>query len=87
LEQAEALLNKERTQPITEEDVAKVLTSENGSRKLVNNRDYYMVLNQCDFEKNKEQAERIAAILRKQGCGKGGKQWNSLHILMKQEMQ
>jgi probable selenium-dependent hydroxylase accessory protein YqeC len=59
LEEAEKLLKKNENDPVTEEDIACILTSEAGSRKLVGSRGYYVVFNQCD-ETTIEAAKRIA---------------------------
>ncbi|MDD6213345.1 MAG: selenium cofactor biosynthesis protein YqeC [Clostridiales bacterium] len=48
LEETMAFLGKEKDQRLTEEDAARILSSEKGTRKSVGNRAYYVVLNQCD---------------------------------------
>jgi probable selenium-dependent hydroxylase accessory protein YqeC len=60
LAEAEALLGKGAQEVITEDDIARILTSDRGSRKLVGSRTYYMVLNQCDDAEQLEAAGRIA---------------------------
>jgi cyclic pyranopterin phosphate synthase len=59
LKQAEMLLGKSGKDRITEEDFARVLTSEWGGRKNVGTREYYMILNQCDGEAELSQANLI----------------------------
>jgi probable selenium-dependent hydroxylase accessory protein YqeC len=60
LAHAETLLGKTGKERVTENDYAKILTSESGECKNVENREYYMVLNQCDGETELAQAKRIA---------------------------
>jgi probable selenium-dependent hydroxylase accessory protein YqeC len=67
LNQAEVFLGKSPTENIDVSDIAKILTSENGSRKNVANRDYYMVLNQCDNEAIIQEAEKIIAEVKNKG--------------------
>jgi probable selenium-dependent hydroxylase accessory protein YqeC len=67
LNQAEVFLGKSPTENIEKSDIVKILTSENGSRKDVGDRDYYMVLNQCDNEAITKQAEIIMAEVRNKG--------------------
>jgi probable selenium-dependent hydroxylase accessory protein YqeC len=67
LNHAEAILGKNSTENIDVSDIAKILTSENGSRKNVANRDYYMVLNQCDNEAIIQEAEKIIAEVKNKG--------------------
>jgi probable selenium-dependent hydroxylase accessory protein YqeC len=67
LNNAEAILGKSSTENIDVSDIAKILTSENGSRKNVANRDYYMVLNQCDNETIIQEAEKIIAEVKNKG--------------------
>jgi probable selenium-dependent hydroxylase accessory protein YqeC len=67
LNQAEAILAKSPTQNIEKSDIIKILTSENGSRKNVGDRDYYIVLNQCDNEEITKQAEEIIAEITAKG--------------------
>lgn len=69
LEQAQELLGKSSTEVIvTEADLVRILTSERGGRKGAGNREYYMVLNQCDDAERLRSAGRIAEhILHKTG--------------------
>jgi probable selenium-dependent hydroxylase accessory protein YqeC len=67
LNQAEVFLGKSPTENIEIYDIAKILTSENGSRKNVGDRDYYMVLNQCDNETIIQEAEKIIAEVKNKG--------------------
>jgi probable selenium-dependent hydroxylase accessory protein YqeC len=70
LEKAEALLGKRAEEPVTEEDLARILASESGGRKGVGPRDYYMVANQCDDVLRLAQAGRVACALRVLGWEK-----------------
>jgi probable selenium-dependent hydroxylase accessory protein YqeC len=68
LEQAQELLGKLPAAVVTEEDLVRILTSERGGRKGAGNREYYMVLNQCDDAERLRAAGRIAEhILHKTG--------------------
>jgi probable selenium-dependent hydroxylase accessory protein YqeC len=67
LNQAEAMLGKSPNEKIEVSDIAKILTSENGSHKNVGDRDYYMVLNQCDNEAIMQEAEKIIAQVKTKG--------------------
>jgi probable selenium-dependent hydroxylase accessory protein YqeC len=62
-EQAETLLQKDRTQLLTAEDLAKILASEDGARKNVGSRDYYVVLNKCNDPARLAAAQRIKEYL------------------------
>jgi probable selenium-dependent hydroxylase accessory protein YqeC len=63
LKEAKVLLDKEEEEQITEEDIARILVSEQGARKSVGTRDYYMVLNQCDDAAHLVSAEQIASLI------------------------
>lgn len=52
---------------LTEEDAAKILSSELGSRKNVDQRRFCVVLNQCDDGPRRRSANEIAAWLREYG--------------------
>jgi probable selenium-dependent hydroxylase accessory protein YqeC len=67
LNQAEAILGKSPTENIEKSDIVKILTSEKGSRKNVGDRDYYIVLNQCDNESVLHQAEEIITDVKSKG--------------------
>jgi probable selenium-dependent hydroxylase accessory protein YqeC len=67
LNQAEAVLGKSPTENIEKSDIVKILTSENGSCKNVGDRDYYMVLNQCDNEAILHEAEEIITDVKSKG--------------------
>ncbi len=77
-EQAKHLLGKEGEELLREEDMAKILSSEQGLRKNVASADYYMVLNQWEHERHLQQAQKIAGLVRKNG---EGEEWtNRLYI-------
>lgn len=67
LEQAMKLLQVPADHKITEEDMVKILTNSNGTRKSVGLRDYYVVLNKCDDAMRLKSAEKIVMLLEKQG--------------------
>jgi probable selenium-dependent hydroxylase accessory protein YqeC len=67
LNQAEAVLGKSPTENIEKSDIVKILTSEKGSRKNVGDRDYYIVLNQCDNEAVLHHAEEIITDVKSKG--------------------
>lgn len=52
---------------MTEDDLAKILSSVQGARKGVEDRKYYIVLNKCDDEIRKERAGKIRSLLKEQG--------------------
>ena len=52
---------------MAEEDIVKILSSVQGARKGVEDREYYVVLNKCDDEIRKERAEKIHSLLKEQG--------------------
>lgn len=49
LEEVETLLKKNLTETMTEQDMAVILLSEMGTRKSVEDREYYMILNKSDL--------------------------------------
>lgn len=51
---------------MTEDDIAKILSSVQGARKGVEDREYYVVLNKCDDEIRKERAGKIRSLLKEQ---------------------
>jgi hypothetical protein len=67
LNEAEAVLEKGRESLITEDDIVTILTSDAGSHKRVGERDYYILLNQCDDEARGKSARHIAKKLRDKG--------------------
>jgi probable selenium-dependent hydroxylase accessory protein YqeC len=67
LNEAQNLLGKSPDEKIEKSDIVKILTSENGSRKNVGTREYYIVLNQCDNEEILRQAKIIAADVKSKG--------------------
>lgn len=66
-ERAMELLDRDAGHCMTEEDLARILASEQGTRKNVGNRAYYIVLNKCDNELQRRQGERIRSLLAKAG--------------------
>ena len=60
-------LNKQPAEKLTAEDMVKILQSEQGAKKDVQHRDFYVILNQADDEKNLRSAVQIAAELDKSG--------------------
>lgn len=60
-------LNTDYKHLMTEEDIAKILSSVQGARKGVEDREYYVVLNKCDDKIRKERAGKIRSLLKEQG--------------------
>ena len=60
-------LHKQPAEKLTAEDMVKILQSEQGAKKDVQHRDFYVILNQADDEKNLHSAVQIAAELDKSG--------------------
>lgn len=60
-------LHKQPAEKLTAEDIVKILQSEQGAKKDVQHRDFYVILNQADDEKNLRSAVQIAAELDKSG--------------------
>lgn len=52
---------------MSEDDIAKILSSVQGARKGVEDRKYYVVLNKCDDEICKERAGKIRSMLKEKG--------------------
>lgn len=52
---------------MTEEDFVKILLSEQGSRKGVGKRAYFIILNKCDEEEIRERAKKIRSLLNEKG--------------------
>lgn len=65
LAEAQALLQVGADHVLTEADAAKILLSEQGTRKNVGSRKYYIILNKCDDQELVSRAERIKALLDK----------------------
>lgn len=68
-EKACGLLEKRPEDIISEEDVAEILCSLEGSRKAVEGREYRIILNKADDEERKRMAERIIGHCRKEYTG------------------
>lgn len=73
LEETEKLLEADEDHLLSCEDMAKILTSEEGLRKDVGGRKYVAVLNQCDDDTRREDGERIGEML----CG-----WNVENVIL-----
>lgn len=69
-ERALELLAVDEQHRMTEEDMAKILSSDWGTCKGVENREYYVVLNKCDDEQRMRQGEAIRALLVRTGLEK-----------------
>ncbi len=67
LKEVQKLLGVEEDHILTEEDAAKILSSQQGSRKDVGDRLYYVVLNQCDDTKRRKVGKKIAKLLSERG--------------------
>lgn len=67
VKEAERLLQDSMEHCLTEEDVVKILTSEVGTKKGVLGRDYYIVLNKCDTDRERRQGKRILELLKQKG--------------------
>lgn len=67
-EKAMALLGVCERHRMTEQDLAQILISEQGTRKDVGSRAYYIVLNKCDDAKLRERAESIKELLLRAGA-------------------
>ncbi len=63
-EEAARLLGVSSAEPMTIDRLAAILVSEKGTRKNVGERDYYVVLNQCDSEEDIRAGEQIEEALR-----------------------
>lgn len=64
LEEAVKLLGEKEEFVITEEAAAQILLSDRGTRKLVGDRAYYVVLNKCDTRERKKSGEKIMRLMR-----------------------
>ncbi|MCI5869585.1 MAG: putative selenium-dependent hydroxylase accessory protein YqeC [Dorea sp.] len=69
-EEAVRLLHTDRKELLTTEMMAEILASEDGTRKNVGERDYYVVLNQCDTQELQKAAEEICRKLYVRGIQK-----------------
>lgn len=67
LERAMELLKGEGDSYFTEVQAAQILSSEQGTRKHVGQRNYSVVLNQCDSEEKMEQGQHILQLLAQEG--------------------
>ncbi len=67
-EKAMELLVVRKDHRITEEDLAKILFSRQGTRKGVGSREYYIVLNKCEDAGLRERAGRIRELLLRAGA-------------------
>lgn len=63
----ELLQVTEETHRLREEDLAKILCSDAGGRKLVGSRTYYAVLNQCDTKQRRAAGAGILHMVTEQG--------------------
>lgn len=68
-ERAMELLQAGAGHLLTEQDLAKILSSSQGIRKGVGSREYYIVINKCNTPVQKRQAEKIKQILKGIGIG------------------
>ncbi|MDY3249204.1 MAG: selenium cofactor biosynthesis protein YqeC, partial [Candidatus Choladocola sp.] len=66
-EQSQKLLDVREDHCMTEEDLAFILSSELGTAKNVGDRSYYIVLNQCDGEEERQRGEQIRKLLLDRG--------------------
>lgn len=69
-EEAVGLLHAKETDLLTTEMMAEILASEEGTRKNVGGREYYVVLNQCDTKERQKAAEEICRKLYARGIPK-----------------
>lgn len=67
-EKAMELLGVGAEHRMREEDLAKILLSEKGTRKGVGQRDYYIVLNKCDDRRTEERAGAVRELLLQNGA-------------------
>ena len=57
---------------ITEEDLARLIASEQGQQKDLKGRTFYAVLHQYEEKEHRAAAEKLVELLRRQGCRKAG---------------
>lgn len=62
-----ALLGCTEDHLLTARDMARILTSESGTRKNVGTREFFVVINKCDDEKRLENGQRVMEALREYG--------------------
>lgn len=67
LQEAMELLSVPENHRVTEEDAVKILTSHNGTRKGVETRTFYVVLNKCDDENRLQIGKKMLQLLKAQG--------------------
>lgn len=67
LEEAKKVLNVDENHVMTEEDVVRILTCVQGTKKAVEDRQYMIVLNKCDNTVCLETGKRILTMLKSQG--------------------
>lgn len=65
-EEAVSLLKMKPEDTLGAQEMARILASEEGTRKNVGERDYYVVLNQCDSRERIQAGEEILRLLRNQ---------------------
>ncbi|MCI8560901.1 MAG: putative selenium-dependent hydroxylase accessory protein YqeC [Dorea sp.] len=70
IEEAQSFFGVRPDTVLSEELAVSILSSASGTRKNVKEREFAVVLNQCDTEEIKRKAERIAAGLKKAGIKK-----------------
>ena len=63
-----ALLGCEEDHLLTAEDMARIFVSEKGTRKNVEDRAFYAVINKCDDEKRRQDGLKVLKELEKRGC-------------------
>lgn len=66
-EEAVRLLRVTQQHRVTMEDMVRILTAEDGTRKAVGNREYYVVLNKCDQAQCLKAGKEMAGLLENQG--------------------
>ena len=67
LEKVQEVLSVTPEHCLTEEDVVKLLLSEQGAFKNVGQRNYFIVLNKCDDKDRVNSALKIKSVLEKEG--------------------
>lgn len=67
LEKVQELLQVTAEHKLNEENLVKLLLSEQGACKNVGQRDFYIVLNKCDTLERRQGAERICTLLQEKG--------------------
>ena len=64
--EAKELLGVSETEQMSVELMAEILASDRGTRKNVGDREFYVVLNQCDCEERVREGEKIRHLLKEQ---------------------